>query len=75
MDRGLRGYGYLRENPVVGWLAILALVPILFSVANQTLARIFAKDVLHIGASGAGLLLGAPSGRGGSGYLLRFDRG
>jgi MFS family permease len=58
---GFRGYGYMRQNPVVGWLATLALVPILFSLANQTLAPIFAKDVLHIGAGGAGLLLGAPA--------------
>jgi sugar phosphate permease len=61
---GFRGYGYLRRNPVVGWLATLALVPILFSLANQTLAPIFAKDVLHIGAGGAGLLLGAPAAGG-----------
>ena len=58
---GFRGYGYLRQNPVIGWLAILALVPILFSLANQTLAPVFAKDVLHIGASGLGLLFGAPA--------------
>lgn len=58
---GFRGYGYLRRNPVIGWLAILSLVPILFSLANQTLAPIFAKDVLHIGAGGLGLLFGAPA--------------
>jgi MFS family permease len=55
-----RGYGYLRENPVVGWLAGLALVPILFSLANQALAPVFAKDVLHMGAGGVGVLLAAP---------------
>ena len=58
---GFRGYGYLRRNTVVGWLAILSLVPILFTLANQTLAPIFAKDVLDIGAGGLGLLFGAPA--------------
>jgi MFS family permease len=55
-----RGYGYLRENPVVGWLAVLALVPIFFSLANQALAPVFAKDVLNLGAGGVGILLAAP---------------
>jgi len=58
---GFRGYGYLRRNTVVGWLAILSLVPILFTFAQQTLAPIFAKDVLGIGAGGLGLLFGAPA--------------
>jgi hypothetical protein len=58
---GFRGYSYLVQNPVIGWLAILSLVPILFSLAHQTLAPIFAKDVLEIGPGGLGLLFGAPA--------------
>lgn len=57
---GFRGYGYVRENPVVGALILLALVPIVFGFANMALAPIFAKDVLHIGPGGVGLLLSAP---------------
>jgi MFS family permease len=58
---GFRGYSYLRRNTVVGWLAILSLVPILFTFAQQTLAPIFAKDILGIGPGGLGLLFGAPA--------------
>jgi predicted MFS family arabinose efflux permease len=57
---GFRGYGYLRENPVVGWLVLLGLVPIVFSLAHQTMAPVFAKEVLGMGPSGVGLLLAAP---------------
>ncbi|MPZ14262.1 MAG: MFS transporter [Chloroflexi bacterium] len=55
-----RGYGYLRENPVIGWLVVLALVPILFSFAHQALAPVFATTVLGMGAGGVGILLAAP---------------
>ena len=55
-----RGYAYLKTNPVVAWLIVLALVPILFSLANQALAPIFAKEILGMGAGGIGLLLAAP---------------
>lgn len=57
---GFRGYGYVRENPIVGALILLALVPIIFGFANMALAPIFAKDVLHLGSGGVGLLLSAP---------------
>jgi MFS family permease len=57
---GFRGYGYLRENAVVGWLVLLGLVPIIFSLAHQTMAPVFAKEVLGLGAGGVGLLLSAP---------------
>jgi MFS family permease len=57
---GFKGYGYLRENPVVGWLVVLGLVPIVFSLANQTMAPVFAREVLDLGAGGVGLLLSAP---------------
>jgi len=57
---GFRGYGYLRENTVVGWLVLLGLVPIVFSLANQTMAPVFAKEVLDLGPGGVGLLLSAP---------------
>jgi MFS family permease len=57
---GFRGYGYLRENPVVGWLVVLAIVPIIFSFANNTMAPVFAREVLGLGPGGIGLLLSAP---------------
>lgn len=56
----LRGYRYLWENAVVGWLAILAIVPVIFSMGHRILAPIFAKEVLRMGAGGVGLLLAAP---------------
>lgn len=57
---GFKGYGYLKENTVVGWLVVLGLVPVVFSLANQTMAPIFAKEVLDLGPGGVGLLLSAP---------------
>jgi MFS family permease len=56
----LRGYGYLRQNAVVGWLVVLGLAPTVFSLSNNTMAPVFAKDVLDMGPGGAGLLLSAP---------------
>jgi predicted MFS family arabinose efflux permease len=57
---GLRGYGYLRDNAIVKWLVVLGLAPTVFSLSNNTMAPVFAKDVLDMGAGGAGLLLSAP---------------
>ena len=57
---GLRGYGYLRENAVVRWLVVMGLAPTVFSLSNNTMAPVFAKDVLDMGPGGAGLLLSAP---------------
>ena len=55
-----RGYRYLWENRIVGWLAILAIVPVLFAAGHRILAPVFAKEVLDMGAGGVGLLLAAP---------------
>lgn len=55
-----RGYKYLWENPVVGWLAVLAIVPVIFGTGHRLLAPVFAREVLHLGAAGIGLLLAAP---------------
>lgn len=57
---GFKGYGYLKQNPLVGWLIVIGLVPIIFSFANNSMAPIFAKDVLHLDYAGVGLLLSAP---------------
>jgi MFS family permease len=57
---GLRGYGYLRENAIVMWLVVLGLAPTVFSLSNQTMAPVFARDVLDLGPGGVGLLLSAP---------------
>jgi len=56
----LQGYSYLWQNPVVGWLAVLAIVPVVFSMGHRILAPVFAKEVLGMGAGGVGLLLSAP---------------
>lgn len=55
-----KGYGYLRENPIVGGLVLIALIPIVFGFANMALAPIFAKEILGLGIGGVGLLLSAP---------------
>lgn len=55
-----RGYSYLWENRIVGWLVALAMVPVFFSMGLRILAPIFAKEILHMGAGGVGLLLAAP---------------
>lgn len=55
-----KGYGYLRQNPIVGGLVLLALIPILFGFAQMALAPIFAKEILGLGIGGVGLLLAAP---------------
>jgi MFS family permease len=51
------GLSYIRGNPVVGTLLLLALAPMLLGMPYQQLMPVFAADVFHVGPSGLGLLL------------------
>jgi len=68
---GLEGLRYLRSNRLVMSLMILATVPAIFAMPYMMLLPVYAKDILHVGpqglgimmsASGVGALLGAQAG-------------
>lgn len=50
--------GYVSGHPTLFRLLLLSLVPMVFAMPYFTLLPIFATDVLNIGASGYGLLMG-----------------
>jgi MFS family permease len=51
------GLTYLRSNPVVSTLLLLAVAPMLLGMPYQQLMPVFAKDVFDVGPRGLGLLL------------------
>jgi MFS transporter, DHA1 family, staphyloferrin A biosynthesis exporter len=55
------GVGYLRGQPALRTLIILALVPMVFGMPYMTLLTVFASDVLRVGATGLGLLTACAS--------------
>ena len=59
--RGAIGEGlrYVRRSPILLQLLIMAMVPIAFGMPYQMLMPIFAADVLDVGPSGLGYLMGA----------------
>ena len=50
------GIQYLKSNPPLRTLVILALVPMVFGMPYMTMLTVFAKDVLAVGGDGLGLL-------------------
>ncbi len=52
------GFAYVKTNEVVFLLLMLALVPMFFGNPYQSLIPIFAADILHVGETKAGLLVG-----------------
>lgn len=54
------GITYVRSNPIVFGLLVLALVPVLLAQPYQSMAPVFADEVYHLGPAGLGLLLAAP---------------
>lgn len=52
------GLHVVRHSPVLLWLLIAATVPIAFGMPYMMLMPIFARDVLDVGASGLGYLMG-----------------
>ncbi len=55
----LAGIGYVRSQPMIALLVLLAGVPGLFVLNIFTFFPVYARDILEIGAPGLGLLLGA----------------
>lgn len=51
------GLGYIRGNPQLRGLIVLALVPMIFGMPYMTLLPIFADQVLGVGNEGYGLLV------------------
>ncbi len=50
---------YIRQHPAILSLATLSVVPMLFAQPYTTLVPVFARDLLHVGATGLGFLLSA----------------
>ncbi len=53
------GVGYLRRQPALRTLVLLALVPMVLGMPYMTMMTIFARDVLKVGGGGLGLLTAA----------------
>jgi MFS family permease len=51
------GLAYIRTNPVVLTLLLLAFAPVLLGMPYQQLMPVFAEDVFEVGPSGLGVLL------------------
>ncbi len=52
----LEGLVYLRHTPTLGMLVLLALIPVILGNPYLTMLTVFARDVLHVGGVGLGLL-------------------
>lgn len=52
----LGGLAYLRQQPTLAALVMLALVPMVFGIPYMTMLTVFAKDVLAVGGAGLGVL-------------------
>ena len=50
------GLRYLRGQPALRGLVLLALLPMIFGIPYMTMLTVFAADVLDVGGSGLGLL-------------------
>ncbi len=53
------GLRYVRRSPVLLQLLLMAMIPIAFGMPYQMLLPVFAADVLDVGPSGLGYLMGA----------------
>lgn len=53
----LDGLGYIRGNPVLMALLLLAFAPVMLGMPYQALMPVFAEDVFNVGPSGLGLLM------------------
>jgi MFS family permease len=54
----LEGARYVRRDPVVGAMLLVVAVFSLFAMNRLTLIPLFAEQVLHVGATGFGFLMG-----------------
>jgi len=53
----IQAFDYLKTNRVVFGICILGVIPMIFGFPYSTLMPVFAKDLLHTGPEGFGLLL------------------
>lgn len=53
------GLSFVRHNPTILTLLIMAIIPVIFGLSYQMLMPIFARNVLDVGASGYGALMSA----------------
>jgi len=59
LRRIAEGASYARREPVVGLLLVVVAIFSLFAMNRLTLMPLFADQVLHVGATGFGFLMGA----------------
>jgi MFS family permease len=57
----LGGLAYLRSQPTLQALLLLALLPVVFGMPYMTMLTVFARDVLEVGGSGLGVLTACAS--------------
>lgn len=55
----VEGVSYVRNNPALRELLVMAVIPILFGMPYMMLLPLFAKDVLEVGSDGLGFLTAA----------------
>lgn len=55
----LAGFGYVRAEPMIALLVVLAAVPAIFVLNLFTFLPVYARDILQIGPQGLGMLLSA----------------
>lgn len=53
----VEGFGYLKNNPTIFAVVLLAAVPAIFTMPYTTLMPAFAREVLHSGAKEYGILM------------------
>jgi MFS family permease len=53
------GFGYVRSNPIVLVLVLVAFIPTFFGQPYLQLLAVFAVDIFHVGADGLGTLTAA----------------
>lgn len=60
------GFSYIRHSQIVLGLMVIGFVIVIFGMSYQTVLPVFARDVLHAGTGGLGLLAAA----GGAGAII-----
>lgn len=71
----LGGLRYLRGEPNIRTLVVLALVPMILGQPYMTMLTVFASDVLRVGTSGLGLLMACSGAGAVCGALFIASRG
>jgi MFS family permease len=69
------GLGYIRGEPNIRTLVMLALVPMILGQPYMTMLTVFASDVLQVGGSGLGMLMACSGAGAVCGALFIASRG